>query len=606
MMMTGASVWGAPFGAAALLPRPRASTSRRVARAQSQRRGRGPTVDAAAADAATPGPRPPMAPGGLPLLGHTLASLEEGFGVGINRLCCSAADAVRSSSVAADEKEMTEVFELSLPLLNSEGVAVVIGGEATRKLLMSEDATVRSAWPQSFGELLGPEGALLTISGDEHRRARRAAAGAISAANIEAPDNWGNLQRIVGSNLQAWVDASATSDAGLSSSSSASAAADSVSSSTALLPACRRLAFEVAVSSSVGPNAELSAEEIALMQGGFDAVSKGLFAPTIDCEHLPPEAAAWLTSVLFPENAAATAGRTVIDDILDAPLRRVLARSEAGESAEGDGMAGRVARAAAAEGVAGADLAWLKGFTVNMLFGGIETTAASLNALLPELYALPELTDALRADVEAAMPKAAAKAAQEGSAIEDVVAEITPDGLAAAPLLNAAVLEALRYFVVVPFSFREVIVEDLVVGGWHIPKGHTIILYSGTTLNEMSRPGGGAWDDPERFDPRRWLPALEDLPAGASVARTNKAFGGSFAPFGAGVRVCPGQVLATNELLMLLAAMLLTCDWVVPPGIGGIEPGQSPRAFRDRLANVRRGGDNGFQIELTRRRVHSS
>ena len=565
---------------------PPSAPRRCVARARSQRRAAG-----AAASPALPAPRPPLAPGGLPLLGHTLASLEEGFGVGINRVCISGAEAVRTArgvgEIGDDEGDAVEVFELSLPLLSTEGVTVVVGGEDVRKLFSREDTAVRSAWPSSLVELLGPEGALLNLSGDEHRRARRAVAGAISSATLEAPDNWLNLQRIVGRNLARWAAAPASSHP---------------PPPTVLIPACRRLAFEVAVSSAVGPNANLSDDQIASMQEGFDAVSKGLFSPKLECTHLPGVDVSWLSSTLFPERAAADAGRRVIDDILDAPLRRVLARAEAGESFEGDGMAGRLARAAAAEGVEGVDVAWLKGFITNMLFGGIETTAASLSAILPELYAMPELTAALRADVEAAMPAAAAKAAQEGATIEDVTAEITPDGLAAAPLLNATVLETLRFWVVVPFAFREVIIDDLVVGGFHIPKGHTVILFSGSALNEMSRPDGGAWDDADAFDPRRWLPWLESLPASSSVARGSKAFGSNFTPFGCGPRVCPGQVLATNELLILLSAMLLTVDWVVPDGVDGIKPGDSPRAWRDRVFNLRRGGDNGFTIDAKRRR----
>ena len=48
--------------------------------------------------------------------------------------------------------------------------------------------------------------------------------------------------------------------------------------------------------------------------------------------------------------------------------------------------------------------------------------------------------------------------------------------------------------------------------------------------------------------------------------------------------------------------MLLTVDWAVPDGVDGIKPGDSPRAWRDRVFNLRRGGDNGFTIDAKRRR----
>ena len=182
--------------------------------------------------------------------------------MGINRVCISGAEAVRTArgvgEVGDDEGDAVEVFELSLPLLSTEDVTVVVGGEDVRKLFNREDTAVRSAWPSSLVELLGPEGALLNLSGDEHRRARRAVAGAISSATLEAPDNWLNLQRIVGRNLARWAAAPASSHA---------------PPPTVLIPACRRLAFEVAVSSAVGPNANLSDDQIASMQEGFDASS---------------------------------------------------------------------------------------------------------------------------------------------------------------------------------------------------------------------------------------------------------------------------------------------------------------------------------------------
>ena len=84
-------------------PRRRAAASRARAPSGAQRLRREPSAAGAA---------PPLARR-LPLLGHTLASLEEGFGVGISRVCISGAEAVHGPGVGEigdDEGDAVEVF----------------------------------------------------------------------------------------------------------------------------------------------------------------------------------------------------------------------------------------------------------------------------------------------------------------------------------------------------------------------------------------------------------------------------------------------------------------------------------------------------------------
>lgn len=472
-------------------------------------------------------------------------------------------------SVGAGPATEPLVFQLSLPLVNPAGVTVIGGGRQTRALFEAEDKSVRSKWPATMGEILGPEGALLTLQGEEHRAMRRAMAGAISPGVIEAPANWANLQRVVASNLDAWVGAAEGGEEPLD-----------------MLLSMRQMAFEVAVTQTLGTDAELSREKLVSLREDFDAITEGLFVPKLS-ERLGP-LGELLELILFPERDAALKGRMRIDAALSEHMCEVLERARHDESVEGDGMAGRVALAGMAEGVSDVSLPWMLGFAVNMLFGGVVTTAASLYRMTAELAAMPEILELLRADVAAAMPVAAARA-REGAAIEEVVAAIEPAGVAASPLLNAVLLETLRYFPVVPFAFREVIADDLVVGGHSVPKGHTAILFFGGAINE-ERPDGGVWDDAAVFDPRRWLPFLSEAMPGKSISRNPKPFNGAFAPFGAGPRVCPGQSLALAELSLHVAALALCADWDVLPGrYGGDKVGQSPGEYSTRVMATRNG-----------------
>ena len=87
------------------------------------------------------------------------------------------------------------------------------------------------------------------------------------------------------------------------------------------------------------------------------------------------------------------------------------------------------------------------------------------------------------------------------------------------------------------------------------------------------------WDDPERFDPDRFSPER-------SSGRPRFVY----LPFGAGPRVCIGQVLAMNESILLLAALAQ-----------GYAPRLAPDARVVPVANITLRPKYGLRMILERR-----
>lgn len=81
--------------------------------------------------------------------------------------------------------------------------------------------------------------------------------------------------------------------------------------------------------------------------------------------------------------------------------------------------------------------------------------------------------------------------------------------------------------------------EDDSIGGYVIPAGALVLLSPYLTHRHPA-----VWDDPERFDPDRFIVAR---------AATRSAF--AYFPFGGGPRRCIGSAFATTEMQMIVAAV---------------------------------------------------
>jgi cytochrome P450 len=115
----------------------------------------------------------------------------------------------------------------------------------------------------------------------------------------------------------------------------------------------------------------------------------------------------------------------------------------------------------------------------------------------------------------------------------------TQDDLPRLAYTRRIVEESMRFYPTAPgISTRVALAEDEVCG-LKVRKGAQMII-APWLLHHHRR----LWDDPERFDPDRFLPER-------SAERPRFAY----MPFGAGPRVCIGQVLAMNEAVLILASL---------------------------------------------------
>ncbi|MCP3141564.1 cytochrome P450 [Pyxidicoccus xibeiensis] len=159
---------------------------------------------------------------------------------------------------------------------------------------------------------------------------------------------------------------------------------------------------------------------------------------------------------------------------------------------------------------------------VAMFVAGHETTARTLGFLWYALSQHPEVEARMHAELDAVLGEAPP----------------TVNELKKLPYTLQVIKEVLRLYPAVPMYPRDVVADDE-LSGVRIPAGARVMLFAYGTHRHPDY-----WEDPERFDPDRWLPERE-------AARDPHAYH----PFAAGHRVCLGNNFSLLET-HVIAAML--------------------------------------------------
>lgn len=158
------------------------------------------------------------------------------------------------------------------------------------------------------------------------------------------------------------------------------------------------------------------------------------------------------------------------------------------------------------------------------LLAGHDTTATTLTFALWQLGRRPDLQDQVAAEV---------------SALDHDV--LQPADVHALPLTTRVLYESMRLCPPAAAVGRRV-EKDLVVDGYLVPVGAELIV----SMYALHRDPA-AWDDPEAFDPDRFLPE-----------RSEHRDRWQFLPFGGGPRKCIGAHFAMLEATIGLATMVRT------------------------------------------------
>ena len=197
--------------------------------------------------------------------------------------------------------------------------------------------------------------------------------------------------------------------------------------------------------------------------------------------------------------------RGVVDRILAARTER-----------QGMDLLERLRSEGGAEGLKDVEL---RNEVLTLLMAGHETTANALAWCLHLLSRHPETAEAAREEARRVLDGRLPEAAD----------------VAALPFIRALFQEALRLYPTIWVLERRAI-EAEALGGYGIPK-NTSVLVSPYVLHRHP----GHWEDPERFDPARFLGDAEHA---------------AYLPFGLGPHTCLGMPFAMTEAVVILAVLL--------------------------------------------------
>ncbi|XP_070540683.1 cytochrome P450 10-like [Ptychodera flava] len=157
--------------------------------------------------------------------------------------------------------------------------------------------------------------------------------------------------------------------------------------------------------------------------------------------------------------------------------------------------------------------------------------------------------------------------------------KITQEHLKHLHYLKAVIRESMRLYSVLPF-FTRILASDVVLCGYHVPAGTTVIVHVGL----MSRDPQ-FFDNPDQFIPERWLRSDKPIP------RLNQF---AALPFATGPRQCIGRRLA--ELEMHLCVAKIVQNFILEPN------SDSPLKPRMRLILA---GDKPLNVKFVERQQKS-
>lgn len=181
----------------------------------------------------------------------------------------------------------------------------------------------------------------------------------------------------------------------------------------------------------------------------------------------------------------------------------------------------------------------VKAFTQDLLAGGTESSAVTVEWAISELLKKPELFE---------------------KAIEELDSVIGEDGwveekdIKNLPYVEAIVKETMRMHPVAPMLVPRCSREDCKVAGYDVPAGTRVLVNVWTIGRDPT-----LWEKPNEFNPERFIGKNIDV----------KGHDYELLPFGSGRRMCPGYSLGLKVIQATLANLLHGFKWRLP---GNMKP----------------------------------
>ncbi|KAF3486817.1 hypothetical protein F2Q69_00055807 [Brassica cretica] len=179
----------------------------------------------------------------------------------------------------------------------------------------------------------------------------------------------------------------------------------------------------------------------------------------------------------------------------------------------------------------------IKAILMNVLLGGIDTSAISMMWTMAELARNPRVMKKVQSEIRS-------HAKHKGS--------ITFDSIDQLPYMKMVIKETWRLHPVVPLLLPREVISEFQINGYTIqPKTHLHVNVWAIWLDPDT------WKDPEIFLPERFMDSNIDA----------KGQNFELLTFGSGRRMCPGMYMGTSMVEFCLANMLYHFDWKLPEGM---------------------------------------
>ncbi|KAF5481709.1 hypothetical protein F2P56_002341 [Juglans regia] len=173
----------------------------------------------------------------------------------------------------------------------------------------------------------------------------------------------------------------------------------------------------------------------------------------------------------------------------------------------------------------------VKGLTQDLVAGGTDTSATSVEWAMSELLKQPHLMK---------------KATEELDSVIGKDRWVEEKDIPQLPYINAIMKETMRKHPVAVLLAPHLALEDCEVAGYDIRKGTTVFINTWSIGRDPS-----VWNAPEEFCPERFL--------GTNIDVKGQNF--ELLPFGSGRRMCPGYSLGLKMISSSLANILHGFEW---------------------------------------------